>query len=776
MPLALRQRSATPVVLALLVCALLATLVLRAAHFGPGDARHNAQQSLSSLPLSFEPNAGRAGGSVEYIAHSVAGGTLYLTSRQALLSLPENGRHSRVLGIALAGSNPDAMPHGVDRLPGKANVFLGDDPARWRSGLPTFERVRYRGVYPGVDLDYYGNQRRLEYDFRLSPGADPGQIALGVEGADSLRIARDGALVIAVGGHRIRQAPPVAYQTIGGERHAVSSAYRLDGRRVGFRLGAYDHTSPMTIDPLVLGYSTYMGGSGSDEGDAIAVDTSGAAYVSGETESTDFPAQDPIAGQTGDQNGDTFVAKLAPDTGGAATLAYSTYLGGDGANEFATGVAVDSQGAAYVAGQTDSTDFPTVDPIAGQSTGSGNNAFVAKLNPDTGGAVTLGYSTYLGGTGTDNGNAFAVDSSGAAYVTGQTTSSDFPTQDATQPTLGGSFDAFVTRLNPEPADVTEPSTSDDASLAYSTYLGGGDVDSGIGIGIDPAGGAYVGGATRSTGVNPFPTQDAFDSTLSGTQDAFVTKYTPDPGGATAPTLAYSTLLGGNAFDSARGLAVDSSGAAYVTGESDSSDYPTQDPFQTDQPDKDAVVTKINPDPGGANPVTLAYSSYLGGGGTDFALGIAVDPSGAAYVTGNTASGDYPTKDALQTDQPTTDAFVTKLEPDAGGPVTLGYSTYLGGGGASGGESGNGIAVDSNGVAYLTGATPAVDFPTQDPIAGQTGRTDGQVYVTRLLQVPASTPPPPSGGSPAAAAQPRKTKCTKKKKHRAASAKKCKKKK
>jgi hypothetical protein len=764
------------VALALLACALLiGVLIQRIAPFTSNASQQRLEaSSISAVPLAFEPNAGRAGTSVDYMAHSVAGGTLYLTSRQALLSLPMDRRHSRVLGIGLAGSNPGATPSGVDRLSGTANVFIGDDPAKWRSGLPTFGRVRYRDVYPGVDLAYYGNQSRLEYDFRLAPGAEAGRIALDVDGADSVRVGADGALVIAVGAHRIRQAPPVAFQTIGGERHPVSSAYTLDGRRVGFRLGAYDHTSPLTIDPLVLGYSTQLGGTGSDEGDAIAVDASGAAYIGGNTQSTDFPTQDPIAGQTGDENGNAFVAKVAPDSGGAVTLDYSTYLGGDGSNEYAQGVAVDSQGAAYVTGSTDSTDFPIVDPIAGQSTGSDNNAFVAKLNPDSGGAVTLGYSTYLGGTGQDTGNAIAVDSSGAAYVAGQTSASDFPTQDAPQPTYGTFFDAFVTRVNPEPADVTEPSTSDDASLAYSTYLGGSGSDSAAGIAVDPSGAAYVAGTTNPIITTvPFPTQDAFQATSQGSNDEFVTKYSPDPGGATAPAVAYSTLLGGGGYDNGRALAVDSSGAAYIAGESDSSNFPTTDEFQPEQPGKDAVVTKLNPDPGGANPVTLAYSTYLGGGGTDFAVGIAVDSTGAAYVTGNTDSGDFPTLDPFQTDQPLTDVFVTKFNADSGGAASLAYSTYLGGSSVNS-EGAGGVAVDPTGVAYVAGETNSGDFPAQDPLAGQTGGSDENAFVARLLQVPVSTTPPPSAGAPPVVS-PRKKKC-KKKKHRAVTAKKCKKKK
>ncbi len=232
--------------------------------------------TVAKLPLTFEPNAGRAGRRVDFLANSVAGGTLYLSSTEAVLSLPTGGRSSQGLGLELAGANHSAPARGITELPGKANVFIGDDPSRWRSGIPTYSRVRYEGVYPGIDLDYYGNQRRLEYDFRLAPSADPERIALQLRGAESLRLAPNGDLVIDAGKAAIRQRAPVAFQTIAGERREVDASYELRGSTVGFRIGAYDHSRALTIDPLVLAYSTYLGGSGFDAANTLAVDSAGA--------------------------------------------------------------------------------------------------------------------------------------------------------------------------------------------------------------------------------------------------------------------------------------------------------------------------------------------------------------------------------------------------------------------------------------------------------------------------------------------------------------------
>jgi Ca2+-binding RTX toxin-like protein len=696
------------------------------------------EAEMASLPLSFEPNRGRMDPRVDFLAHSVAGGTLYLSSRQAVLELPQGGERTRVLGLDLLGSAPGSEASGVGALPGKVNSFIGDDPSRWRSGIPTYSRVRYDGVYPGIDLDYYGNQRRLEYDFRLAPGADPERIALHLRGADSLRLAPNGDLVIDAGKATIRQRAPVAFQTIAGERSAVDSAYELHGSTVGFSLGRYDHARPLTIDPLVLAYSTLVGGGASDEARAIAVDSAGAAYLTGSTGSTGatgYPTQDPFQGSLAGGSTDAFVTKLNPDSGGAVTLAYSTYLGGTG-NDYGFQIAVDSAGAAYVTGRTGSsgvgTGFPTQDPFQPDN-GGGDDAFVTKLNPDSGGAVTLAYSTYLGGGGGETPLGIAVDSAKAAYVTGQTDSSGgtpFPTEDplSVGATNQGGIDAFVTKLNPD--------SGGPATLAYSTYLGGDDNDVGNSVAVDSAGAAYLTGYTGGGVVTPFPTEDPFQAMPQGSGDAYVTKLNSDPGGTNDVTLAYSTFLGGGGQDRGQGIAVDSAGAAYLTGYTLSgggTPFPTQDALDTTlDGNEDGFVTKLNPHSGGA--LTLAYSTYLGGGSdNDEGKDIAVDSAGAAYISGATSSSGttpFPTKDAIQGGNGGgVDAFVTTLNPDTGGAVGLGFSTYLGGGG---GDTGYGIARDSAGAIYVGGQTNGSGFPTQDPFQA-TNQGVNDVFAARLAE-------------------------------------------
>src|SRR5207247_1970406 len=411
-----------------------------------------------------------------------------------------------VLRMTFIGANPEPSVVGAEELPGKANYFIGSDPVKWRTDVPTYAKVRYKNVYPGIDLIYYGNQRQLEYDFVVSPGADPRRIRLGFHGADKLEVDAQGDLVLHTATGVIRQRKPVIYQEVEGLRRECRGGYGLEGaRRVGFRVTAYDAHRPLVIDPALF-YSTYLGGSDSDEGFAIAVDTAGTAYVTGRTFSIDFPTtqgafQTTLVGF----HGVVFVTKLNPTGSG---LVYSTYLGGAIADR-AQAIAVDIAGNAYVTGLTFSKDFPTT-PGAFQSTPiplAGNNAFVTKLNP-TGSALV--YSTYLGGNNDDQGLGIAVDAAGNAYVAGQTRSSTFPTTPgAFQRFEGGGLyepDAFVTKLNPL-----------GSALVYSTYLGGISSDQATGIALDAAGNAYVtgDGNTVTSATTPGPRR----ATRGGATDA-----------------------------------------------------------------------------------------------------------------------------------------------------------------------------------------------------------------------------------------------------------------
>ncbi len=613
--------------------------------------------------------------------------------------------------MTLAGANPKATVTGLDELPGKSNYFIGNDPAKWRTNVPTYAKVKYQNVYRGIDLVYYGNPQQLEYDFVVAPGADPKAISLDVAAIRSsldggrtapLRIDANGDLVIPAGEDEVRLHKPVVYQAAvnqgaeGSARHFVDGHYVVKGRnRVSFEVASYDPGKTLVIDPVLV-YSTYVGGSNYDQGEGIAVDSAGNAYVTGYTASPDFPTANPLQTVSGG-NGDVFVAKLNP---AGSALVYSTYLGGSN-GEDARGIAVDSAGNAYVTGYTSSTDFPTAKPL--QPTSDGDDAFVAKLNP-TGSALL--YSTYLGGNNTDVGNGIAVDSEQNAYVTGYTYSSDFPTAHPLQSVYGGNPDVFVAKLNPT-----------GSVLLYSTYLGGSDYDLGFGIAVDSAGNAYVTGGTLSSN---FPTANPLQTFSSGGR-VFVAKLNP-----TGSALLYSSYLGGSL---ARGIAVDSGGNAYVTGYTTSPYFPTVNPLQAVYGGGvnygDAFVTKLNP-AGSA----LVYSTYLGGSGEEQGFGIAVDSSGNAYVTGYTTSTNFPTANPLQ---PVSgggngflngDAFVSKLNP---GGSALVYSTYLGG---SGDDEGYGIAADSAGNAYATGYTTSTDFPSADPLQPFFGGVQ-DAFVTKI---------------------------------------------
>jgi hypothetical protein len=603
-------------------------------------ARARVNQLYNQLPLSFEANQGQTDSRVKFLSRG-QGYSLFLTPTEAVLSVRKASRATSkqegplvkhaltgiacryaVVRIRLDHANPDPQITGNGNLPGKSNYFIGNDPGKWRANLSTYAKVKYRSVYPGVDLVYYGNQSRPEYDFIVAPRADPKQIALTFAGAKRARLTR-GNLVVDLGGAQVIERAPLIYQEIGGVRRPVAGGYQLrDRHTVGFKLAHYDHARPLIIDPALL-FSTYLGGLGDDSGLGIALDSSNNAYVTGQTAAADFPTtagafQTTLAGFT-----DAFVTKL--NSGGTV---YSTYLGGSSADSgsastAASAIALDSSNNAYVTGNTNSTDFPTT-AGAFQSTFAGAlDAFVTKLNSS---GTALLYSTYLGGSidasgsPSASGSAIALDSSNNAYVTGYTDCTDFPTAvGAFQTTLASTLDAFVTDLN-----------SSGTALLYSTYLGGSGDDGANGIALDSSNNAYVTGQTFSA---DFPiTLGAFQTTFAGAVDAFVTEVN-----SSGTALLYSTYVGGSGDDYSYGIALDSSNNAYLTGVTFSADFPTTaGAFQTTfgGGGVDAFVTKLDP-----NGATLLYSTYLGGSSTDLGNAIALDSSNNAYITGQTFSRD-----------------------------------------------------------------------------------------------------------------------------------------
>ena len=530
-------------------------------------------ENYGKLPLSFEANQGQTDSQVDFLSRG-SGYTMFLTPTEAVLSLssPQSSqraqrRHanflsassapsavndpnpqSTVVRMKLVGANPAPQVAGLEELPGKSNYFLGNDPSQWRTNVPHYAKVQYKDVYPGVDLVYYGNQRQLEYDLVVEPGADPDAITLSFEGVESLRIDAQGDLVLDTSGGEIRQHKPLVYQEVDGARREIAGTYVLKSQRqVGFEVAAYDAGKPLIIDPVLV-YSTYLGGSSDEFPRGFAVDASGNAYVTGSTLSTDFPTASPIQASNAGGASDTFVTKL--NAAGSA-LVYSTYLGGT-ALDTARWIAIDSSGNAYVTGETRSTDFPTVSPFQAANAGAADG-FVTKLNAA---GSALVYSTYLGGNSDDQPFIITVDASGNAYLAGRTNSTNFPTASPIQSThAGGIEDAFVAKLN-----------AAGSALVYSTYLGGsGSFERGVGLTVDASGNAYVSGRTNSAN---FPTANPFQATLGGTDDAFVTKLN-----AAGSALVYSTYLGGSGADFGGLIAIDASGNAYVAGSTFSTDLP-----------------------------------------------------------------------------------------------------------------------------------------------------------------------------------------------------------
>src|SRR5713226_7853060 len=748
------------------------TTVHAAKASGPGSAElkpaaHNALPSKSlSLPLFFEPNQGQTAPQVKFLARG-AGYGLFLTADEAVLqlqhsavstqpsALSSSGASSSVIRMRLDGADASARVSGSSPLPGKSSYFIGNDPSKWRRDIPQFARVQYKSVYPGVDLVYYGNQRQLEYDFRVAPAADPNQIALSFQGATT-RID-SGDLLLSTEQGDVRFRAPHIYQQDGKTQKSVAGGFRqLADNKIGFTIEAYDHSRELVIDP-VLSYSTYLGGSGTESLVKIAVDSAGLIYVAGSTNSTDFPVTNGSS-LNNPQAQNIFISEINPSLAGTAQLIYSAYLGGSKIDSLA-GIAVSSvidpltSGVdVYVAGSTTSPDFPTDGVLAPFQAGpqSGTHGFVARLNVGTN---TLRYSTYLAGNGVDTLTGLAIDSAQNAFVTGDTTSTNpasdgFPANpNAFQPCPFGPVQSGGTcpASGPPQFFATKINTGGSGfqSMLYSTYFGGGNpvgaTAIGGGIAVDTSGNIYFTGTTNMLqGVGPnqeakFPLFNAQQSCLDevgnhGTctlpnptaTDAFVAKINPNQA---ASSPLYSTYLGGMGEDVGTGIAVDSSGNAYITGSTDSTDFIPSSiiaasfqqclnntaaaaPCPTSSA-KDAFIAKIgNAVSGGIFP--LNYATYIGGTGDDSGQAIQVDPVQAARVTGSTASPDLLlTQNALQTYGGGGDAFVALISTTLSGRGVGDLLTYLGGGQL---DQGSGIALDIYGTAYVAGTTQSTNFP------------------------------------------------------------------
>ena len=696
---------------------------------------------------TFEPNLGQpnlvqAGGPYDFVSHQGAA-SIFLSSSAVMFRLG-----NATLRASIAGGQTAASPEPLEPQPGRINYLIGNKPEQWVTNIPTYARVQYRDVYPGIDVVYYGASGQLEHDFIVSPGTDPSAIQLEFEGADRMQTDSEGGIELTVGSQTVHWKKPVLYQTTAtGRRQMVEGRYRVGrDQRAGFETGVYDVTRPLVIDPVVA-FTTYYGRGGSESATRVATDAAGNAYIVGVT-------NDSVFGYTGGAflgpnslsviAGDAMITKISAD---GKTVIYSTHIGG-GSFEFGGGIAVDSAGNIYITGGTASPDYPlTSGSFQGQpdpaSTTDPGNCFVTKLNAA---GSALIYSRLIGGTGLDVCFGLAVDSAGNAYVAGGTTSKDFPTQNAFQAgarvgtTAATISDAFAAKLSP-----------DGKQLLYSTYIGGGGNDVALALALDGNGNAYLTGGTTSSDFPVSP--GALQTTYGGGQgtpaipdfntgDAFVVKLSP-----TGARL-YATYLGGAKDDVAIGIAVDAQGSAYVAGSTLSTDFPLQQAFQKtysgaggelNYPCGDAFIAKLNPQGSG-----LVYSSYLGGSADDRAAGVAVDSAGNAYLTGNTLSGNFPvSQDAAQKKHAgqTTDSFLTgdAFFAQVGPTGALVYSSFLGG---SGNDWGIGVAVDGQGGIVIAGGTNSPDFPATQGVAqlryggGDTRFTPaGDAFVTRFGATP-----------------------------------------
>lgn len=681
------------------------------------DKPFNKPVANYQLPFRFEPNVGQINGSTEFIAQGL-GYSLHLTKQEALLvlhssnptseptqnAIAESADSSRkkpsVVSMRYVGANPKVKLETQNILSGTVNYLVGNDASQWKTKIPVYAKVKYQNLYPGIDMVYYGNSGKLEYDFVIAPGITPNQIKLAYKGHEKLDINESGDLIFSLEDGLIRQAKPVIYQIMNGDKHYIDGGYKLNEKdQVEFQVAAYDKSLPLIIDP-VLDYASYLGGRRLDLGTGIDTDESGFLYITGSTISVDFPTVAPLQENKNSLN-DLFVTKLDPQDG---SLIYSTYIGGQLFDE-GHAISVNPAGEAYVTGYTLSGDFPVSTDALQSSKKRRSDAFVIKLAAD---GSALEYATFLGGRSFEMGTGIDVNKQGEVFVTGFTFSHDFPTLNPLQEKIHGRSDAFISRL-----------TADGKALSYSTYLGGKKIDIAAAIAVNNADEASITGFTFS---KDFPLINERQSEYKGKGDTFVTKLT-----AEGTNLEFSTYWGGKRWDQGKGIALDESGRSYITGYTWSNDFPTVKSFQSKRGGQgDGFISQFAEDGS-----TVGYSTYLGGKKDDQGFAIDVNSAGAAFVTGYTRSSDFPVLNPLQAERSKrSDVFITALKPKG---EALIYSTYFGG---QKEETGTAITVDNYGNTYIIGETISTDFPTLNPLQPQlAGSSD--VFIAHISLLPTS---------------------------------------
>jgi hypothetical protein len=634
-----------------------------------------------SLPLSFEANHGQTNESVAFVSRN-AGFDVFAADAGPVISLPSAG-----VTIDLAGANPSPSIHGESQLPGIVNYFIGDDESKWLTGIPTYAGVVYEGVYPGVDLSLYGNQSgAMEYDFIVSPGADPSAIQLSFDGADGVALQADGSLLLSVGGDEIVQRPPVLYQETAGGRVPVDGHYVMNGGVVSFAVGEYDRTLPLVIDPVIV-WARLLAGGDADSAHGVATDGDRDLYVTGETESANFPTTTGAFSETYMNLTDVFVTKINAE---GTDILYSTFIGGNG-SDVGWDIEVNNNGEAFVGGLA-SENFP----------GADQGGFILKLSDD---GSALEYTAALGANTEVYG--IEIDGEDNVYFAGSSLQAFFgATAGSFQPALNGNGDGIVGEL-----------ANDGSALVWGSYIGGEDREFAYDVARDPDGYVYITGVTPS---DDFPVVNAEDTSLAAVRDAFVAKIMPD-----GSALMYSTYLGGDGSglsDQGYGITADANGNAYVTGYTNSSmTFPiTNGAFQPNYGgNQDAFVTKYDADG------DLVYSTFLGGNNVDNGAGIELDDDGNIYVAGETSSSDFPTANPVDGDADSTDAFVSEL--NAAGSSLI-FSTYLSGDGQDNiNINGGALSVGEDGTIYVVGSTDSSNFPvTAGALTASIGVQGGQI--------------------------------------------------
>ncbi len=667
-------------------------------------------------PVYFISNQGQLAPEVHYYETSQRHATFFVSDGlyQAIAIPAATDRATRrqaIIRLRMIGADRDVRISAEEQLDTRVNFYRGHHQSH--TNIPVYSQLRYAAVYPGIDVIFHGRKDILEYDFIVAAGANPAQIQMAYEGAKYLRLDSDGALLVGLDGAEVRQQRPYIYQLIDGEKKEVAGEYRLLSAETphsyGFRIASYDARYPLVIDPVIIS-STFIAGADDDIANSVAVDNNGNVYVTGTTWSANFPSLNALKTTNEANYTDAFVSKF----NASGTLIFSTYLGGSNHDE-GRAIAADSLGNSYVTGLTSSENFPlSAQPYISVGDPFFEDVFITQLNSN--GQIL--YSTYMGGSGDDFGNDIVVDESNgqlAVYVTGETWSHNFPVKNPLYTVLntGNNGDAFVARL-----DLAQ---AGDASLVWSTYIGGSNRDASHAIDVDSAGNVYIAGLTESS---DFPTTaNAYPSIFSmGYSRAFIVRINQ-----AGTLLKYAGCLGGSADDSANGIAVNDSGIAYVAGTTRSLDFPLVQPLFSVVDNENAFAAKLDTNGSGSN--TLLYSTYLGGSGPDEANAIVIDNAGNAFVTGTTWSADFPVAGAasaaLLSARGDKDAFVAKITNDGS---LLSYSVRLGG---SNEEQGKDIAIDAQADIYIVGQTRSINFPLAAPYQStlQNGNRSG--FLSRL---------------------------------------------